>query len=106
VQTARTPIFADSIWVDAWPVATDPPARNLYQGANSASMQRLTIARHGSSTAKTAPRNVPAGAPLPGAVTVEFADGHVELVNLEVSGASSGTRATSRRPSGPTKSVH
>ena len=83
VHTSKTPIFGDSIWVDAWPVASDPPARNLYQGGNTASMQRLTIARHGSSSAKAAPRSVPSGAPLPGVITVEFADGHAEFVKLE-----------------------
>jgi type II secretory pathway pseudopilin PulG len=82
-NSAKTPVFADSVWVDLWPKATDIPARNLYSGANNFSMQRLTIARHGSIAAKSAPRNVPAGSPLPGSVTVEFADGHAELVKLE-----------------------
>ena len=79
----KTPIFTDSIWVDAWPLATDTPARDLFQGGNSAGMQRLTIARHGSVTAKSAPRNVAAGTVLPGGITIEFADAHVENIRLE-----------------------
>ena len=80
---AKTPVFIDSIWVDAWPQATDPPARDLYEGGNSSSMQRLCIARHGSVVAKSAPRSVPVGAGMPGGVTIEFADGHAEVVKLE-----------------------
>ncbi len=79
----KTPIFTDSIWVDTWPLATDPPPRDLFQGGNSAGMQRVTIARHGSVSAKSAPRNLPAGSVLPGSISIEFADGHVENVRLE-----------------------
>jgi prepilin-type N-terminal cleavage/methylation domain-containing protein len=79
----KTPVFADSVWVDAWPTATDAPARNLYEGADSDSMQRLTIARHGGAAASLAPKNVPAGSVLPGSITIEFADNHTELVRLE-----------------------
>ncbi|MCX6923716.1 MAG: type II secretion system protein [Verrucomicrobia bacterium] len=79
----RTPVFADSIWVDTWPTASDTPARNLYEGGNSAGMQRLTIARHGSRGAKSAPATVPAGSALPGSITIEFADAHAEVVKLE-----------------------
>jgi prepilin-type N-terminal cleavage/methylation domain-containing protein/prepilin-type processing-associated H-X9-DG protein len=82
-QPARTPVFGDSIWVDAWPAATDAPARNLFEGGNSTSMQRFCIARHGGRHAKAAPRFVGAGQPLPGGITVNFADGHAEPVKLE-----------------------
>ena len=78
-----TPIFVDSVWVDAWPTGSDPPARNLFEGGNSAGMQRLTIARHGSVSAGSAPRNLPPAAPLPGATTIEFADGHAQVVKLQ-----------------------
>jgi len=80
---ARSPIFADSVWVDAWPQADQAPSRDLYEGGNSTSMSRLTIARHGSANAKSAPRNVPLGAVLPGSTTIEFADGHAEAVRLQ-----------------------
>jgi prepilin-type N-terminal cleavage/methylation domain-containing protein len=82
-NAAKTPVFADSIWVDAWPLATDAPARNLFQGGNSASMQRVCIARHGGINAKRAPTFIGAGQPLPGAVSVLLADGHAESAKLE-----------------------
>ena len=82
-NAARTPVFADSVWVDAWPLATDAPSHNLYEGGNSTSMARFTIARHGSINAKSAPRALALGVPLPGSTTIEFADGHAETVKLQ-----------------------
>jgi prepilin-type N-terminal cleavage/methylation domain-containing protein len=82
-NAAKTPVFADSIWVDAWPQATDAPPKDLYQGGNGGSIQRFCIARHGSVNARGAPRNLPSGATLPGSITIEFADGHAEVVRLE-----------------------
>ena len=79
---------AESVWVDVWPYATDTPSRNLYNGelsipSNAGSIGRVTIARHGSTPAASAPRNVPKGQKMPGAINIGFADGHVELVRLE-----------------------
>jgi prepilin-type N-terminal cleavage/methylation domain-containing protein/prepilin-type processing-associated H-X9-DG protein len=79
----KTPYFSDSVWVDGWPTETDTPARNLYTGADNNSMQRVTIARHGGRGAAAAPRNVPAGTPLPGRINIGFADTHVEPVKLQ-----------------------
>lgn len=79
----RAPVFMDSVWVDCWPYASDTPSRDLYEGGNTAGMQRINIARHGGAGAKAAPRNVPAGGALPGAISMEFADGHAESVRLE-----------------------
>ena len=79
----KTPMFADSIWVDGGPRETDTPARNLHGGANSAGMQRYTISRHGGSGAASAPRNVPPGARMPGSININFADGHTEAIKLE-----------------------
>ncbi|MGI8966059.1 MAG: type II secretion system protein [Limisphaerales bacterium] len=81
--TSRTPIFADSVWVDTWPAGSDPPARNLYEGGNSAGMQRLNIARHGSKDAASAPRRIAPAVPLPGSTTIDFADGHAQTVKLD-----------------------
>ena len=79
-----TPFVGDAMWVDAWPEATDAPARNLYLGDGPAGgLSRYTIARHGGTNARTAPRNVPAGQPLPGSINLACSDGHVELVRLE-----------------------
>jgi prepilin-type N-terminal cleavage/methylation domain-containing protein/prepilin-type processing-associated H-X9-DG protein len=80
-----TPYFSDSIWVDGWPQTNDPPARDLYSGADSLDigMDRLTIARHGWKTAGAAPRSVPMGAPLVGNINVAFVDGHAAATKLE-----------------------
>ncbi|MBM3823144.1 MAG: type II secretion system protein [Verrucomicrobia bacterium] len=81
---SRTPVFGDGMWVDAWPRATDKPARNLYEGDGVAGgIGRYSVARHGGASAKTAPKKVPAGSRLPGSINISAADGHVELVRLE-----------------------
>ena len=87
-KPTETPAFADCNWVDAWPNATDPPARDLFLGGsgNDSSrtyMERFTIARHGGKGPLGAPRNVPAGQKLPGSIVMGFTDGHVEAVKLE-----------------------
>ena len=89
-KPASSPAFVDSMWVDLWPLATDLPARSLYAGSMNGGgpgsiggMSRATIARHGGKPAGSAPRNVPAGQPLPGAVVMGMADGHVETAKLE-----------------------
>ena len=86
--TSQTPMFADCIWIDVWPYATDTPARDLYNGeltppGNQGGIARSTIARHGGAAAAAAPRNVPAGQTLSGGIDMGFVDGHVEAVKLE-----------------------
>lgn len=83
-----SPLFFDENWVDTWPLATDAPARNLYQGTTlnqhmDYQMGRITIARHGRITPAQAPRVVSAGAFLPGSVNMSFADGHAQTVRLQ-----------------------
>jgi prepilin-type N-terminal cleavage/methylation domain-containing protein/prepilin-type processing-associated H-X9-DG protein len=80
-----TPYFSDSVWVDGWPLETDVPARDLYSGADDGEvgLDRITIARHNYKAAGAAPRNVPKGAPLVGAITISFVDGHVAATRLE-----------------------
>ena len=80
----KTPFFADAIWVDAWPLVNDRPARNLFDGDkfSGGGLSRIAIPRHValfSGTMKNFdPRNT-----LPGAVNVSFADNHVESTKLE-----------------------
>ena len=80
---STTPNFVDNIRYGLNPSATDAPARNLYTGQNTPTMGRCTIARHSFSSPKAAPRNVPAGQPMPGAIKMSLVDGHVENVKLE-----------------------
>jgi prepilin-type N-terminal cleavage/methylation domain-containing protein len=82
-----TPVFVDGVWYDMWPQTNDPPATDLYDGdpnAGVGSIARCTIARHGSRPAAAAPRNVPAGQPLPGGIDVACVDGHVQQAPLEM----------------------
>ena len=81
---SQTPYFADSIWVDAWPLETDLPARNLFDGDKFAAggLSRIAIPRHVAS-AGSAPRTFDPKSQLPGAVNIGFADNHVETVRLE-----------------------
>ena len=78
----KTPIFADCNWADSWPLATDPPPRDVGTGGNSAMMQRYCIARHGSTQGRKS-ISAPAGTPLPGSIQMVFTDGHVENTRLE-----------------------
>jgi prepilin-type N-terminal cleavage/methylation domain-containing protein/prepilin-type processing-associated H-X9-DG protein len=83
-RPSQTPYFADSIWVDAWPLENDLPARNLFDGDKFAGggLSRIAIPRHAASPG-AASRNFNPKDRLPGAVNVGFADNHVELVRLE-----------------------
>jgi len=84
-QPAKAPVFMDCNFVDAWPLATDPPATDLYAGGGVHSganlMQRFTIARH-AFTGKI-PRNFDPKNVLPGAINGVFLDGNAETVRLE-----------------------
>jgi len=84
-RPSETPSFMDCMRPGLNPLATDPPARDLYAGVgpNAPTMGRATIARHGTGSAQSAPRNVPAGQPLPGAIKMGLADGHVETAQLQ-----------------------
>jgi prepilin-type processing-associated H-X9-DG protein len=83
-KPSQTPVFLDAMWVDAWPLETDPPYTDLYHGTRgNEGMQRLTIARHGGVIPARAPQNFDTSQKLPGAVNIGLADGHVELAGLE-----------------------
>jgi prepilin-type N-terminal cleavage/methylation domain-containing protein len=86
-QPSQTPFFYDSVWVDAWPMETDPPARNLLAGGSTfqtiGGINRATISRHGSRPAGSAPTSVPPGTSLPGTIDLGMADSHVEQAKLD-----------------------
>jgi prepilin-type N-terminal cleavage/methylation domain-containing protein/prepilin-type processing-associated H-X9-DG protein len=83
-RSSQTPVFADAMWVDAWPQATDTPTRNVYEQQSPAAggINRFMVARHGSTAPKSA-TYVPIGAPLPGSINIAMYDGHVELAKLD-----------------------
>ncbi len=73
------------MWVDAWPLATDPPARNLSEQLNPAAggINRFDVGRHGSIAPGLAPRSVPPGASLNSAINMTLFDGHIERIKLD-----------------------
>jgi prepilin-type N-terminal cleavage/methylation domain-containing protein/prepilin-type processing-associated H-X9-DG protein len=82
---SKTPFFADAIWVDAWPLTNDLPARNLFDGDKfqAGGLSRIAIPRHGWTLNKGLITRFNPRDTLPGAVNVSFSDGHVETVKLE-----------------------
>jgi len=83
-RPTSTPVFMDSVWINFDPIETDQPARNLYAGdGNKEGMARVTIARHGSASASSAPKSVSPGQKLPGSIVMGFVDGHAEPVKVE-----------------------
>lgn len=83
-EPSQTPVFCDSMWVDAWPQEQDKPARNLYEGdsGSSAGISRISLARHGSGL-NGVPKTLPAGTKLPAAINLVFVDGHSSPSPLE-----------------------
>jgi prepilin-type N-terminal cleavage/methylation domain-containing protein len=81
---SQTPVFADAIWVDAWPLETDRPAVNLFTGDQFAGggLSRIAVPRH-SAPSSAASKNFNPKNKLTGAVNVTFTDNHCETVKLE-----------------------
>lgn len=80
---STTPVFVDSVWPDLWPMETDLPSDDLFDGIpTTTSMARCTIARH-AAIAASAPRDFDTTQKMPGAVNLALADGHVEMARLE-----------------------
>lgn len=83
-KPVQTPVFCDAVWVDLWPLESDAPGDDLYDGVGTETgMPRCTIARHATSAPGGAPRVFNATQTMPGALNIGMADGHVELVKLE-----------------------
>ena len=88
-KPSQTPVFFDENWLDTWPLETDLPARDLYNGETFVggpgvyNIGRCTIARHHVRSPASAPRHVAPGQRLPGALEMGMADGHSEFVDLE-----------------------
>ena len=86
---SQTPVFADGMWPETFPLTNDSPATNFYIGQPvpgdnlDLMMMRLTLARHGSRPASAAPRFVNTTNALPGAINVAIYDGHVEQTRVE-----------------------
>jgi len=96
-QPTVTPEFGDGNYADCFPnnnpsLVDTYATADLYHGDNAqhpvgkgnSPIGRYLIARHGSSIAAAAPRSASMSptSPLPGAINLSFADGHVEMVKL------------------------
>jgi prepilin-type N-terminal cleavage/methylation domain-containing protein/prepilin-type processing-associated H-X9-DG protein len=83
---AKTPMFADAVWVDTWPQPSDTPWPNLQTGQHSGGQGGINvfmIARHGPHRPNRVPTVVNTSKPLPGGINIVFADGHAQAVSLE-----------------------
>ena len=84
-STSTTPLIADAMWVDGWPLETEGPSKDLYDGNASEDMGRFTIARHGLQSPQAAPRDITSVSGLVGSIDIVFYDGHAaasKLANL------------------------
>lgn len=87
LKPAQTPLFCDQNYESAIPLEGDRAASDIYTGQKNpdsyprVSMGCCTMLRHGG---RTANQSVPytSGQPLPGAINMGLADGHVELSKL------------------------
>jgi type II secretory pathway pseudopilin PulG len=91
-QSALTPVFADGIWIDTWPMNSDLLSGysplNVFTGNNNnnatggGGMGRYLINRHSGISPANASRNVGTGTTRFGVIDVGFFDGHVEVEQL------------------------
>jgi prepilin-type N-terminal cleavage/methylation domain-containing protein len=88
-NTSQTPVFADGMWPETFPLTNNLPSSNLYLGQTSPGdvlnlmMMRLTIARHSGKPASDAPRSINTSQRLPDGINLVLYDGHVEKSSLE-----------------------
>lgn len=91
VRPEATPVICDAIYPMVMPKATDRSPSNLYHGIEVPSnggisglttqMQYVSIGRHGQRTRRVQPYNLRNR--IPGAININFFDGHTEAVSLE-----------------------
>jgi prepilin-type processing-associated H-X9-DG protein len=90
MSPSTTPYFADANWMGGSPHINDKATTDLYNGQDGqvgptgtpGEIGRFEIARHWGQAASAAPRNWPAGTPLPGRSNIGFADGHAQAPKL------------------------
>jgi len=82
-KPTQTPVFVDCIWMDFFPLETDVPSTDLYDGDMANGLSRCTIARHATRNPASAPQDFDTSQLLPGAINMGMADGHAELMKIE-----------------------
>jgi hypothetical protein len=82
-RPSDTPIFFDENWTDCWPMETDAPYTDTFQGRpfnqTFSEMGRIAIVRHGSGHGGAFRGTINQ---LPGAVNVGCFDGHASFARL------------------------
>ena len=81
-KSSNTPLIGDAMWVDGWPMETQGPSADLYNGNGNKDMGRFTLARHGGQNATAAPRNITSSASLAGSINIVLYDGHASANKL------------------------
>lgn len=80
---SETPIFFDDNWADCWPLETDAPYTDTFNGRpyteKFSEMGRMAIVRHGSGRGGAFKGMI---SQLPGAIDVGCFDGHASLAKL------------------------
>jgi prepilin-type N-terminal cleavage/methylation domain-containing protein/prepilin-type processing-associated H-X9-DG protein len=82
LRPTQVPVFGDAMWVDGWPMESQHPSKDLYNGNGNVDMGRFTIARHGGRPPASAPRSIASDSDLVGSINVSFYDGHAAPVQL------------------------
>ena len=77
-----TPLMGDAMWVDGWPLETQGPSKDLYNGNPNKDMGRFTLARHGTASASAAPTAITSSTGMPGSINLMFYDGHAAATKL------------------------
>jgi prepilin-type N-terminal cleavage/methylation domain-containing protein len=79
---STTPLMADAMWVDGWPLETQGPSKDLYNGNANKDMGRFTLARHGTPSPSAAPTDITSSTDIPGSINLIFYDGHATAFKL------------------------
>jgi prepilin-type N-terminal cleavage/methylation domain-containing protein len=80
---STTPLMADAMWVDGWPLENQGPSKDLYNGNPNKDMGRFTLARHGVQSPTSAPQNITSTSGLVGSANVILYDGHAAAYKLQ-----------------------
>lgn len=83
-RPSLTPIFCDSTWFDAAPLATNSPTRDLYYPVTGTSIRKFQVARHaGRGPVRRSMPVEPGQSLAPWVDNMACHDGHVERAKLD-----------------------
>jgi prepilin-type N-terminal cleavage/methylation domain-containing protein len=83
---SSSPMYSDGMWADCWPMENDAPCSDLFTGAEAGigeEMARVCLARHGNCNPANQGNKWTTATQIPvGAISLGFAEGHVETSKL------------------------